>query len=742
MTGAWTPESEPTSTEGSVTLVEGSSFCLCTRTGDLRAPEPLGVYFQDTRILSRWDLTVDGEQPEPLAAMVPDPYRATFLGRLRRSGMTDTNLLVERDRRIGNGLREDVTVHNPGAEPVSCTVVLTVEADFADLFEVKAGQVRRAGERTARAREQRLELDHRSGENHRGVIVESPGGVVTAAGHTATIRYDVVVPARERWSASLIVRPVVEGQEVESSFPLDRSVLESLPAERLRRWQESTPVACTSHDGLQGVLRRSQEDLGALRIFDDEDPTLAAVAAGAPWFMALFGRDSLLSAYMALPLDHSLALGTLKTLARHQGRRSDPLTEEEPGRIVHEVRHGLEAGMSLGGGSAYYGTADATPLFVVLLGELARWGGDPEQIRRLLPHADLALEWIERYGDRDGDGFVEYQRSSDHGLRNQGWKDSWDGVNFADGRPADPPIALCEVQGYVYDAFRARAELAQDFGDDAGARHWTERAGELKAKFNERFWLPELGRYALALDDEKNPVDSCASNMGHCLWSGVVDEDKTPSVVAQLLSPEMFSGWGVRTLGTTMGAYDPVSYHNGSVWPHDNALIVAGLMRYGFVDEAQRVAGGILEAAERFGGRLPELFCGFDRDTYPEPVPYPTSCSPQAWASAAPIQLVRTLARFDPWLSRGRLWAAPVLPATYLPLRVEGLELGGHRVDLEVTEAGVSVKGLPDGVQVHPQPCDAQAPSRSLPTARLPVTDPGMRSAARLTSRCDSVRSA
>ena len=381
MTGAWTPESEPTSTDGSVTLVEGSSFCLCTRTGDLRAEEPLGFYFQDTRILSRWDLTVDGERPASLAALVPDPYRATFLGRLRRSGITDTNLLIERDRRIGNGLREDVTLHNPGTEPVSCTVVLAVEADFADLFEVKAGQVRRDGERTAQAGEHRLVLDRRSGASQRGVIVEAPGGAVTAprTDDAATIRYDVVIPAGERWSTSLIARPVVEGNEVEPSFPLDRSVLDSLPAVRLRTWQESTTVACTAHAGLQDVLRRSQEDLGALRIFDDEDPTLAAVAAGAPWFMALFGRDSLLSAYMALPLDPSLALGTLKTLARHQGRRSDPVTEEEPGRIVHEVRHGLEAGLSLGGGSSYYGTADATPLFVVLLGELP--GGEATRSR-------------------------------------------------------------------------------------------------------------------------------------------------------------------------------------------------------------------------------------------------------------------------------------------------------------------------------------------------------------------------
>ena len=711
MTGAWTPESEPTSTDGSVTLVEGSSFCLCSPTGDLGS-EPFGVYFQDTRILSRWDLTVDGRRPQPLGTLVPDPYRGSFLGRLRRHGRTDTNLLVERERRIGEGLREDLTLHNPGAEPASCTVVLAVEADFADLFEVKAGRVRRAGENNVRVDGPQLRLEHSAGENRRGIVVEATGAPVMAAsrpGQPATLRYDLVVPAGGRWSASLIVRPVVEGRELAPSFPLDRPAAESMPALRLRSWRGSTTVTTTGHAGLQHVLRRSQEDLGALRIFEDEDPTLAAVAAGAPWFMALFGRDSLLSAYMALPLDPSLALGTLRTLARHQGRRSDPRSEEEPGRIVHELRHGLEAGLALGESGAYYGTADATPLFVVVLGELARWGADPDQVRELLPHADRALEWVERYGDRDGDGFVEYERSADHGLRNQGWKDSWDGVTFADGRPADTPIALCEVQGYVYQAYRARAELAQDLGDGGAARHWSERAAVLKARFDETFWLPELGRYALALDGDKAPVDSCASNMGHCLWSGIVDEDKAPSVVAQLLSPAMFSGWGIRTLGTTMGAYDPVSYHNGSVWPHDDALIVAGLMRYGFVDEAHRVAGAILEAAERFGGRLPELFCGFDRETYAEPVPYPTSCSPQSWAAAAPVQLVRTLLRLDPRLPDGRVSVAPTVPTSYLPLRLDGLSLGDHRVDLEVTDAGASVTGLPAGVELHLAPSPRRA---------------------------------
>jgi glycogen debranching enzyme len=262
-------------------------------------------------------------------------------------------------------------------------------------------------------------------------------------------------------------------------------------------------------------------------------------------------------------------------------------------------------------------------------------------------------------------------------------------------------LALCEVQGYVYDAYRTRAWLARLVGAGHEAREWETRAEALKRAFNERFWLPDRGWYALALDRDKRAVDACASNMGHCLWSGIVDEDKAPLVAERLLSPAMFTGWGIRTLSSEMGAYDPVSYHNGSVWPHDNALVVAGLMRYGFVPEAQRVSEAVLEAAQHFGGRLPELFCGFDRDDYPEPVPYPTSCSPQAWSAAAPIHLVRTLLRFDPLLPHDELWVDPVLPSAFVPLRVEGVALGTARLDLTISSEGVVVDGAPRGVRVH-----------------------------------------
>jgi glycogen debranching enzyme len=500
------------------------------------------------------------------------------------------------------------------------------------------------------------------------------------------------------------VVPTIDHVEVESSFPIDQPLKESEPARRFLAWHSHVPVASLEDDSIEDVIDRSQKDIGALRIFDPQHPDRAVVAAGAPWFMALFGRDSLLTSLMALPVDPSLALGTLQTLAGLQGDTVDRLTEEQPGRILHEVRLGSDAGLALGGGNVYYGTADATPLFVDLLGELSRWGLSPEALTDLLPHADRALDWARDYGDRDGDGFIEYQRMNDHGLINQGWKDSWDGINFADGTLAEPPIALCEIQGYLYRAYLSRALLAKQLENGDSAAKWTKKAAELKAEFNKRFWLPDRGYFAIALDKDKRPVDSCASNMGHCLWSGIVDDDKAASVAEHLMSPQMFTGWGVRTLASNMGAYNPASYHNGSVWPHDNALIAAGLMRYGFVEEARRIAFGLFEAADFFGDRLPELFCGFDRSEYTEPVTYPNSCSPQAWAAATPLYLIRTLLRFDPNVPTHEVWLAPALPEDFGDLQVDNLPLAGARLTIDVVNEKTSVSGLPENMTLHREP--------------------------------------
>ncbi|MBO0731237.1 MAG: hypothetical protein J2P57_18415, partial [Acidimicrobiaceae bacterium] len=350
------------------------------------------------------------------------------------------------------------------------------------------------------------------------------------------------------------------------------------------------------------------------------------------------------------------------------------------------------------------GSADATPLFVMLLGELRRWGLAREAVDDLLPHADRAIEWIERHGDRDGDGYVEYQRASDRGLRNQGWKDSADAVRFADGHLADPPIALAEVQGYVYGAYLARAFFAAEHGDAMLSASLRARAADLKAAFNRDFWLPDRGWLAMGLDRNKRPIDALTSNMGHCLWTGILDADKADAVAKRLLSPDMFSGWGIRTLAASMDGYNPLSYHRGSVWPHDNAIAAAGLMRYGYVREAQRVIMAMLDAGATQRGRLPELFSGLERLELPLVVPFPTSCSPQAWAAASPLLMLRTLLRLDPWVPRGKVWLRPALPERIRFLHVGRIPLAGARVSVTVEEDKMSVDGLPDDLELVEAP--------------------------------------
>ncbi|MBT2512099.1 glycogen debranching N-terminal domain-containing protein [Arthrobacter sp. ISL-30] len=685
---------------GAVTLVEGSSFCISLQNGDIFPHHPHGVFYQDTRIISRWCLTVNGQPLEPLGAWTQVPYEGTYVGRATRSdGRADSPLTVERRRELGVGIVEDIIIHNYGREPAVCEVMMAVDADFADLFEVKDGRVHRTWEQERRHDDASLSIEAAWQELRKGVVIRALGAKPKATDEG--LYFGWTIPAQGEWTVRIAAVPTVDGVEA-AAPPLHLSPDTVSPQDRRQQaWNASIPNTRLGNRSVERTLQRAHDDMGALRIVDPQHPERMVVAAGAPWFMALFGRDSLLASCMVLPLDATLALGTLQTLAERQGTKVDPLTEEQPGRILHEVRLGVGTGLALGGKSAYYGTADATPLFVMLLGEASRWGLHAEDIAALIPHADRALDWIRDYGDLDGDGFVEYQRLNDQGLVNQGWKDSWDGINFADGTLAEPPIALCEVQGYVYSAYVARAWMAYEAGDTTLAAELRDSAERLKEKFNEQFWLPDKGYFAVALDRDKRPVDALASNMGHCLWSGIIDKDKAASVVERLMSPEMFSGWGVRTLATTMGAYNPVSYHNGSVWPHDNSLIVAGMLRYGFVSEAQRLATALMEAAEYTDNRLPELFCGFNRSDYPEPLPYPTACSPQAWASGTPVMLIRSLLRYEAHVSQGGLWLDPVLPRSWGSLHTTNLPMAGGWLTLDVTGSRVSLKGLPDGMVLH-----------------------------------------
>jgi glycogen debranching enzyme len=661
-----------------------------------------GFFFRDTRFLSGLQLKVNGQVPEELATATPEPFSATFVGRSRpRPGRADSTLMIIRHRYIGRGMREDVLICNFSDEPAYCAIELSYEADFADLFEVKEGRATMHGERGVAHAGSDLVFRHRRGSHVRGVRISLSAPPVLDANLAL---FEAIIPARGKWSVCQQFSCAIDSDEIEPRWLCGQPVELAKPAERMAQWRRGLPMLDTDREELRTVVTRSAEDLGALRIFDPDFPERTVVAAGAPWFMTLFGRDSLITSWMALLVDPDLALGVLQTLARFQGQEVNPRNEEEPGRILHEMRFGEASSLSLGGGKVYYGTADATPLFVMLLGELRRWGLAPEVVDELLPHADRAIEWIDRYGDRDGDGYVEYQRTSDRGLVNQGWKDSGDGVRFADGSLPQAPIALCEVQGYVYGAYLARAYFAAEQGDQEAYTRLRQRAAELKANFNRDFWLEDKGWLAMGLDRDKKPIDALASNMGHCLWTGIVDADKAELVAKRLLSRDMFTGWGVRTLATSMAGYNPISYHCGSVWPHDNAIIAAGLMRYGFVREAQKVIMSMLDAAVLQGGRLPELFSGMDRFELPMVVSYPTSCSPQAWAAASPLLMLRTLLRLDPWVPRGKVWLHPALPEQIGRLRVHRIPLAGGRVSVEVNGDSVTVEGLPPHLELVDAP--------------------------------------
>lgn len=703
-------EPMPFQAEGAaVTLVEGSTFCLSGRDGDVAPGGVQGLYLRDSRTLSRWELRLDSYQLEPLSVQTCEVFTARFV--LRRPpmpGLADSTLLLVRERLVGDGLRETITLENLRLDGLRATLTLYVDADFADLFAVKEGRASSSGaaamavEHDETGRHDQLVLAARDDGNRRMRVSGSGDPLVTPG----ALSWRVDIPPRGKWIVEVVAEPEVAGQRITPPFRRGEQIESTAPARKLHAWRAASAAISAEDPALAHVLRRTETDLGALQIHEGPGKR-PFVAAGAPWFMTLFGRDSLLTAWMVLPLDADLAVGTLQTLASLQGRKIDAATEEEPGRILHELRTGPDRDRILGGG-CYYGSVDATPLFVMLLDECWRWGVDESVVRDLLPAADDAMTWLFEYGDRDGDGFVEYQRSSSRGLENQGWKDSFDAVNHIDGRLAEAPIALCEVQAYVYAAMRARADLAETLeGDAAAAASWRKRADRFRQRFHEKFWLPARGWYAMALDGRKRPVESLSSNVAHCLWTGIATDECAAALIDRLGTDEMDSGYGLRTLSAAMGGYNPMSYHNGSVWPHDTAIAVSGLLRYGHlpgaVPLAHRLAGGLLDAATAFDGRLPELFCGFPRRQFSAPVPYPTSCSPQAWASAAPLLLVRAALGLAPHVPRRILGLRPRLPESWGAVTLTDLRLGQAIVRLEARGDHAWAHGLPDGWTYIPQ---------------------------------------
>ena len=651
-------DEQPPMPVATVSVLEGNTFVVSDRVGDILASptDTLGLFSWDTRFLSRWQLTVNGITPRSLSTDDLNYHAVQFFA-VPATGTIylDAKLSVVRTREVGHGFHETITILNHANQAVDLEVKIEVGSDFADAFEIKDAVPKR-GTFDHRIEGNRLVLGYQRERFRRETWIETDE---TATITPQAIRFHAHVPSHGEWTTTIDVITAVVG--ISGPYTEVRSSKEAKQRD-IQAWEAAAPKLSCSWGQLERIYQRSIIDLAALRFYLRALPGEAMPAAGLPWFMAVFGRDSIITSLQALPFIPSQAETTLRLLALRQGSVIDDFRDEEPGKIIHEVRFGEMTAFEERPQSPYYGAADSTPLFLILLDEMERWTGNAKLVRELEPAARAALAWIDQYGDRNGDGYVEYnRRNTVTGLENQCWKDSWDAILFADGSMSQLPRSTCEIQGYVYDAKRRCARLARQFWhDDALADRLDREAAEFKQRFNHDFWLPDRGYFALAINGDGRLVDSLTSNIGHLLWSGIVDDDKAAACVHHLMGERLYSGWGVRTMAEGDCGYNPIGYHVGTVWPHDCSIIAQGLARYGYRREAAKLAMNILEAAPYFHYRLPEAFAGYPRSFTEYPVEYPTACSPQAWSAGTPLLLLQSILGLQP--VGDHLVVDPVLP--------------------------------------------------------------------------------
>ena len=664
--------------------------------GQIRSTGAHGVYHGDVRVLSRAVLTVDGAEPEAVAAGPAGPrsgacVEVVSLVRPLDGPGADPTLRLRRTRTASpGGVREVLEVTAATAEPVDVPLELTLACDLAEMEQVKMGRATRAV----------AAVPGEPGPDPSGALLVWPGDGTTVqavAVHAPDAEADLADPSAPvlRWHVRVVpgcVTTLVWDLRVTQAAGAVVGAAPDSPT-----W--STPRVESADRRLTALVGRALADLESLRMTTTSAPGDVFLAAGAPWFFTLFGRDSIWAARMLLPLGTGLAAGTLRTLAARQGRVVDPTSAEQPGKILHELRSkALDLGDDGTGDRVlppvYYGTVDATPLWVTLLHDAWRWGMPRAEVEALLPAMEAALGWMSDHGDADGDGFLEYLDGGGQGLANQGWKDSGDSVQWRDGTLADGPIALCEVQGYAHEAALAGADLLDAFGRP-GADRWRDWAAELAARFRAQFWVrDEVGPYpAIALDAGKRPVDSLTSNIGHLLGTGLLDADEEAVVAARLGRPDMDSGYGLRTLSTTSGGYWPLRYHGGSVWTHDTAITVVGLARAGHGDVAASLVEGLLAAGADLGFRMPELHSGDARGSVPAVVPYPAACRPQAWSAASAVALLTAVLGLTPDAEAGTVRLRPLRPSPVGALRVSGLRVAGQDITVAVDAAGAVSDG-------------------------------------------------
>jgi glycogen debranching enzyme len=718
---------------GSVQVLKhGNLYLLTDPFGDIHPDSRgLGLYLSDTRILSCCSLRIGGTRPVLLQGSMGANYRGSIQltnpsADRDPTAKTDPEqhspagrtLGISRDRLIGvEGMEERVRIVNHADRELPVPVELELGTDDADIFEVRGYPRPKRGTQLPvalihdRATFRYDGLDGRRRATHIAFseAAEAFGPIDTGSddqmqsGGSVRFRWDLRLAPGEShvisWTIWPSITPIVsDGDDraadatgkgtgktagADTLFPQAPLITGDDGAAAYHAWGRGTTEIQTDHELFNLTLNRSLADLRLL-INNGPGDGQRYVAAGVPWFATLFGRDAIIASFQSLAFRPQIAIETLEVLAAYQATEVDDWRDAEPGKILHELRTGEMAGAGELPHTPYYGSIDSTPLWLILVGATFDWTGDAEFLDNLWPNVLAALNWIDHYGDRDGDGFVEYERRSPKGLLNQGWKDSWDAIRDRSGGFPTMPIALAEVQGYVYDAKRRIAELATVRGEHDLATRLRDEAEQLRRRFEEKFWVEDQRYYAMALDGEKRQLDAIGSNAGQCLWSGIITPNRGRDVADRLMSPTLFSGWGVRTYGGGQPGYNPIGYHTGSVWPHDTSLIAAGLKRYGFDDESNRLVGHVFQAAQHFTDyRLPELFCGFDRDHSSLPVPYPVACSPQAWAAGASFLFVETMLGLRAKAGHRELELHhPNLPDWLGKVTLTNLRIGDASVDL------------------------------------------------------------
>jgi glycogen debranching enzyme len=673
------------------------TFMITGADGGIVAGGEMGLFARDTRYLSAYTIEANGQPWIPLGSTQTTHYSGQ-LDLTNRSLTSDQILIPEGtltltlSRFIGEGLHEDVEIINRGDQTVRFDLEVGLGSDFADLFEVKSHRIandRRIVTRWDTARSELITSYSREDFHRRLIFRVEDADSPPEYGH-AQLRFPIVLAPGEKWRLRDHFLLVSHERPVPGPSGHLRTIVQGTARARDCVWRFTTPGLISTNADVQRLYQKSVDDVGALRICCEGLPSQEWLpAAGAPWFMTIFGRDSLITSLQCMPVSTGLARGALRKLAEFQANGVDDWRDAEPGKIPHEIRYGELAHFKEVPHSPYYGSADATPLYLVTLHETWKWTGDDQLLRDYRDTALRCLEWIDRYGDIDGDGFQEYRARSAKGYENMGWKDAGDAVVYPDGSQVQQPKALCELQGYVFDAWLRSAEMFEALGETAQATALRAKAKALKERFEQHFWCEDLGFYAFGLDADKRPIRTIASNAGHCLWSGIASRDRAARVVDRLLEPDMRSGWGIRTLSAENPAYDPVSYHRGSVWPHDNGILALGFKRYGFSASVALLARDVCDAACQFRNyRLPELYGGVARVGGRAPVPYAGASSPQAWAAGSVFHLLQALLGLRCDAPNQRLYVDPDLPDWLPDVTLTGLRVGQATIDLRCWRAG------------------------------------------------------